>query len=473
MHSLLPTLISLSTANKTICPSGPDRPDGSQEQKTKMITNNTNKSIMKKSLIFAATAAVVLSACAKVDTYKVSEQEAVSFGVYAGRAATKAVSGTDYGTVTTASLKDAASKGFGVFGYYTDAAPYASNTKANFMYNQQVTWDGTSAWTYSPVKYWPNEHGASATSTDTDKLTFLAYAPFVENLSAANGTVKDGAATAATEGITAMTKNTEEKDAILTFVVPASAEEQIDLLYGVMKAPYTDVEGTPIGVANKPLENLTKQKTDGKVEILFKHSLAKIAIDIKEVVDAVDPTTHVNPASDGTKVVVKSLKLKGTNIGTKGELNLYTAAWNVTTTATEFTVDPLPATISVDAVPTKYSEIPAGVDEDGLDKTIDLMLVPYYSDNGTDADDTDDVFTQISGVEIVYYVCTEDSQLDGGVSVVEDKISKDFTTPLAIAMGKQYNLNVLLGLTSVDLTATVEAWDVTTPDTNVDLPKNK
>ena len=418
---------------------------------------------MKKSLIFAATAAVVLSACAKVDTYKVSEQEAVSFGVYAGRAATKAVSGTDYGTVTTTSLQAAASNGFGVFGYYTDADDYASNTKANFMYNQQVTYSGGN-WTYNPVKYWPNEHGASATSTDTDKLTFLAYAPFVANKDIANDkgvsiTDKAGSA-AADEGITAMTANNVAGDAVLTFKVPASAEEQIDLLYGVMKATYTDVEGATIGVANSPLENLTKQKTDGKVEILFKHSLAKIAIDIKEVVDAVDPTTSVNPASDGTKVVVKSLKLKGTDIGTQGELNLYTAAWNVTTTAAEFTVAPLPAAISVDAAPTDYSVLPAGVDEDGLDNTIDLMLIPATT-------------SKISGVEIVYYVCTEDSQLDGGVSVVEDKISKDFAAPLAIAMGKQYNLNVLLGLTSVDLTATVEAWDVTTPDTNVDLPKNK
>lgn len=421
---------------------------------------------MKKSLIFAATAAVVLSACAKVDTYKVSEQEAVSFGVYAGRAATKAVSGTNYGTVDNNILGDASKNGFGVFGYYTDDADYTSSTKANFMYNQQVTGNGdgstpATAWTYSPVKYWPNEHGASAISAKVDKLTFLAYAPFVANKDIANDngvsiTDKAGSA-AADEGIIAMTANNVAGDAVLTFKVPASSEEQIDLLYGVLGAQYTDVEGATIGTVGQPMKNLTKQETDGKISILFKHSLAKIAIDIKDVIDQVDPESNVNPTT--TKVVVKSLKLKGTDIGTKGELNLYTAAWNVTTTATEFTVDPLPATISVNAAPTKYSEIPAGVDEDGLDNTIDLMLIPATT-------------SKISGVEIVYYVCTEDSQLDGGVSVVEDKISKDFTTPLAIAMGKQYNLNVLLGLTSVDLTATVEAWDVTTPDTNVDLPKN-
>lgn len=416
---------------------------------------------MKKIFTFAAVAAVVLSSCAKVDNYKVSAPEAISFGVYAGNSVnTKAVSGTDFGTITNTELQ-ASSNGFGVFGYYTDAANYASGTKANFMYNQQVTYSG-SAWTYNPVKYWPNEHGASAVSTDTDKLTFLAYAPFVANKDIAGDkgvsiTDKTGSA-AADEGIIAMTANNVAGDATLTFKVPVSSKEQIDLMYGVLGAQYTDVEGTLIGTVGSPMVNLTKQKTDGKISILFKHALAKIAIDIKEVVDAEDPTTTVSPVSDGTKVVVKSVKLKGTAIGTQGDLNLYTRAWSNLTTATEFTVSPLPTAISVDAAPTAYPGI-AGVDEDGLDETIDLMLIPGAS-------------SVISGVEIVYYVCTQDTQLDGGVSVVENKISKDFATPLAIAMGKQYGLNLLLGLTSIDLTATVEAWDVITPATDVDLPQN-
>ena len=422
---------------------------------------------MKKIFTFAAVAAVVLSSCAKVDNYKVSAPEAISFGVYAGNAAnTKAVSGTDFGTVTTASLQDDASNGFGVFGYYTDAKTYAEaatagTNKPNFMYNQQVTYSA-GAWSYTPVKYWPNEHGTEAVSTDVDKLTFLAYAPFVANkdITGDKGvtiTDKTGSATA-DEGIIAMTANNVPGDAVLTFKVPASAEEQIDLLYGVMGASYSDVQDRPTGVVDGPLENLTKQKVGDKVQIKFKHSLAKIAIDIKEVVNAVDPTTTVNPASKGTKVVVKSLKLKGTDIGTQGELNLYTGAWGNLTTATEFTVAPLPAAITVDAAPTSYPAI-AGVDEDGLGNTIDLMLIPGAS-------------SKITGVEIVYYVCTQDTQLDGEVSVVENKISKDFASALAIAKGKQYGLNVLLGLTSVDLTAEVEPWDVIAPATDVDLPQN-
>ena len=80
------------------------------------------------------------------------------------------------GSLQTGDHKDA---GFGVFGYYTDGEDYASaNTFPNFMYNQQVKWDG-SVWKYEPVKYWPNEYGQSATSDDVDRVTFFSYAPWI------------------------------------------------------------------------------------------------------------------------------------------------------------------------------------------------------------------------------------------------------------------------------------------------------
>lgn len=423
---------------------------------------------MKKSLIFAAVAAVALSACAKIETnYKASAPEALTFGVYAGNAAnTKAASATDYGTVDNNILGDASKNGFGVFGYYTDDADYTHGTKANFMYNQQVKGNGdgsspATAWTYSPVKYWPNEHGASASSgTHVDKLTFLAYAPFVENLQIGTDkgvTIKDNQATAAaaTEGITAMTANDVAGDATLTFVVPASTAEQIDLLYGTLGAKSVNVDGTEEGTVGGPIENLTKEKTGGKINILFKHALAKIAIDIKDVVDKVDPESLVNPASDGTKVVVESLTLKGT-IGTSGKLNLYTGLWSDTAAGTSFAVSPLPAEIYA-AAPTTYPGI-NGVVETGLANTIDLMVVPATG-------------AEISGVEITYYICTEDSQLDGGVSIVKNVISKDLASAVAIEKGKQYGLNVLLGLTSIKLVATVDPW-VVESTTAVDLPKN-
>lgn len=80
------------------------------------------------------------------------------------------------------------SKGFGVFAYYTGDQNWSTagaSTIPNFMYNQQVTW-ASEQWTYSPVKYWPNNNnpaddsGASG-SESKNYLSFFAYAPFTSS----------------------------------------------------------------------------------------------------------------------------------------------------------------------------------------------------------------------------------------------------------------------------------------------------
>lgn len=447
---------------------------------------------MKKFYLIAAAAAAVLAAgCAKNEVIQnQGPGDAVSFGVYAPKTVTKAgVSATDFGSITTATLQAAASAGFGVFGYYTGNDNYApASHAANFMYNEQVTYtdtDGDStpdSWTYSPVKYWPNEHGASAISTDTDKLTFLCYAPYVANLvinGNTNSTVSDGAGTpaAATEGIKEMTGNTAKESASLTFSVPQSSEEQIDLLYGVINNPRpVNVDGNPEGTLYNPIENLTKEKTNGHVNILFKHALAKATIDILDVVDDVPAPTSVNPASDGTIVVVKSLNILGGTgakvFGTSGVLNLYTGAWSGVSGTSSFSVAPLPACISVASTPNSQPNI-EGVLEGGLTDAnytsvpgkIEIMFIP-----GGD----------ITGIEIVYYVCTADNKLgfNGGASIIENHITKYFDTdtsiagdqPIETAMGFQYNITIRLGLTSVKLNADVELWG--TDDNPIDLPQN-
>ena len=81
--------------------------------------------------------------------------------------------------MTTESMKDSPSDaekygGFGIMGYFTGQETFdnVKNTvTAGYMYNQAVEYDSkTSAWTYSPVKYWPNRDG--------DKISFFAYAPY-------------------------------------------------------------------------------------------------------------------------------------------------------------------------------------------------------------------------------------------------------------------------------------------------------
>ncbi len=87
------------------------------------------------------------------------------------------------GELTTALLRD---RGFGVYCWYTgsddftEPKPTTARTGSTqpylmLMRNQKVTWDGTtSAWNYSPVKYWPQD--------PTEKLTFRAYAPYTDYL---------------------------------------------------------------------------------------------------------------------------------------------------------------------------------------------------------------------------------------------------------------------------------------------------
>ena len=160
---------------------------------------------MKKVFLFAVIAAS-LAACSSDElagnnTPEVSKDVPVNFDVYVPRTITRAglPGGTTTGTpntygVTTETLQTGrhAKAGFGVFGYFTNNGDYDANTSTpNFMYNEQVTYTtatGTLAqWTYEPVKYWPNEFGDAAQSDDLDKVSFFAYAPYVD-VTATTGT---------------------------------------------------------------------------------------------------------------------------------------------------------------------------------------------------------------------------------------------------------------------------------------------
>lgn len=138
---------------------------------------------MKKLIIFAA-AAVLLTACSSNEELNVvtdsqETENGILFDVYTQRAQSRA--GID-STVTTATLQSGrhSANGFGVFAYHTNNSTYdADNSVINFMYNTQVTYkDGQ--WVYEPVKFWPNQYGQDATSTDYDFVSFFAYAPWVK-----------------------------------------------------------------------------------------------------------------------------------------------------------------------------------------------------------------------------------------------------------------------------------------------------
>lgn len=114
---------------------------------------------------------------------------------------------TRVGELTTANLAS-----MGVFGYYTRGNAWsvmADVSIPDFMNNERVAKSG-SAWTYSPVKYWPNTAG--------DKLTFFAYAPH------ASDTYKP----ATGEGVYSVISGVGTLK--IFYRTPAQEEEQFDLL---------------------------------------------------------------------------------------------------------------------------------------------------------------------------------------------------------------------------------------------------
>ena len=72
-------------------------------------------------------------------------------------------------------------------------------------------------------------------------------------------------------------------------------------------------------------------------------------------------------------------------------------------------------------------------------------------------------------VQIEYYITTEDSKINGGRTQTKNVVTKEVVLP-SLANGKSYNLNLVLGLTSVKIEAEVDDWKVA--NSQVDLPQN-
>ena len=72
-------------------------------------------------------------------------------------------------------------------------------------------------------------------------------------------------------------------------------------------------------------------------------------------------------------------------------------------------------------------------------------------------------------VKIEYYITTEDDKLAKGRAQTKNVIEKDVVFP-SLANGKSYNLNMILGLTSVKMEAEVDDWKVI--NVQADLPQN-
>lgn len=155
----------------------------------------------------------------------------------------------DLESVTRAANEKTALDGgeaIGVFACYTGDVKYnLSTVTPNYMYNQQVTYDG-STWTYTPVKYWPNT--VDGDGSHKDYISFFAYYPYTE--------------TAGTEGVIGFSSEDAAGDPWLVYQLPANAPiNQTDLLYGVKD------DGSP-------MLDMQKLSVTGEVSFSLRHALA-------------------------------------------------------------------------------------------------------------------------------------------------------------------------------------------------------
>ena len=464
---------------------------------------------MKKIFLFGAVmAAMTLASCSSSDDSQqavengkapvMATKTAVSFDAYTGRSITRA--GTT-GVLDLTALQTVSTGGFGVFAYYTDLKKYDQTYVPNFMYNTHVSYDGTSAWTYTPVMYWPNEYGADATSDDEDKVSFFAYAPWVETASAAAGSVTGDA----TWGITGFSRNTNAGDPLVKYIASFDPAKSVDLCWGVVgteQAEWGKIQGNTnqamtVGLPWLDVEH--PQGVDQKLKFTFKHALAKLNVQIDA--DANSLTHGSGDEIDAsTKIYVRSISFTG--IALKGSLNLNNTAANKALWLDYSGTTDLPYGESITVKDGRRdgreggtgaeatNELPQGlnpviVQNDGsttagVQKTAVNLFKPVSTIADPESPTAEEIAAQLADavyviptgeamtVTIVYDVETTNTDLptyisDGTThgSSIENRISKEITfTPAGgLVSGNTYTVKLHLGMNTVKYEAAITGWN--------------
>ena len=245
---------------------------------------------MKKYFVIAAAAALTLASCAKVETYNVSNDAILSFGVYTGRSLTRA-DAANYASGATL-VNDAE---FQVYGWYTDNGTSFTGLNGNqFMDWYTVTCqtagngNGNGSKNLYPdgYRYWP-------TGNTPNWLSFCAFYPS-----------NDGQINAPAAGLGAY-----------TFTAEDAAADQVDFMVAdvVKDQTYDTRNGNPG----------TNEHIDGEVHLTFHHMLTKVKFRFKT-------TTEVATVADShIEIYLKDAKLQ--SIRNTGTL---TSSFNGTATST-------------------------------------------------------------------------------------------------------------------------------------------
>ena len=319
-----------------------------------------------------------------------TDSTAIGFGVYVNRGVTSKAGKT--GELTTATLQEA-DGGFGVFGFYGNGALYNESSKPDFMYNEKVTYV-SGKWDYHPIKYWPNEFGAAASSEAADRLTFFAYAPYVE-VTPLTGVVT-ATGDAATNGIIGLSRNIASGDPMAMYSASLTPGSGVDLCWGVAAADFTSsVDGNNNHVdKGSPFIDLIKPKTGDRLTFEFNHALAQLNVQVDADIDVESHNTSSLAAQ--THIYVRSVTFNGFTL--RGSLNLNSntsngPAWFDLSGIGYLKRDPVTIhdgrTEGLEAIAQDVNEVPAGLHPDiiqnGTSQGVTNTTVNLFNSTQADA----------------------------------------------------------------------------------------
>jgi len=255
---------------------------------------------------------------------------------------------------------------------------------------------------------------------------------------------------------------------------------------------YTNVEGSTVTVTGGlPMLNVSKQKVDDKLKFTFRHALSKITFNIDTYVDAEDGRIALDR---NTKVYVRAVKFSGANYAITDQLNLnnttagtplWTGTGRVTGDTKPFyffdglqngaecvsgTATPNPNAVEIQMLNGRIIQGGAGVTNsltNLLTNGGSLMVIPVAE------------ATEHPTIEIVYDVETTDPAMSTKLTdqtktgaVHENWIKKDLNTLDELTAGKEYIINIHLGLTSAKFDVDINDWQAGGNTENVQLPNN-
>ena len=245
------------------------------------------------------------------------QEEAIAFSVSTG-GDTRATG--EIGTTTVLQ----GSTGFGVFASYTRQWRYSTTTVSpDFLCNQKVKWDDeVKAWTYNPLKYWPNGEGegiGQGQSEIAHQVSFFAYAPWSDFTSTST------TSPAPANCITDCSQTYEQGDPWVLYRLAGEeggdpTAQQVDLLYAVCDY---DHYGLGDGLCNI---DLTKPEVTKRVGFTFNHALGIVGDNVT-VKASTDLQAILKAEVDGSVVTAISLVLQSITIDytltSKARLMLY------------------------------------------------------------------------------------------------------------------------------------------------------